>query len=181
MSNKVLIVVDMQNDFVTKGGKLALPHDTTPMIDKMYDYISNFADDGGKIVYTLDTHNKDACEFKTFPRHCVAGTWGANLHPTIAQVMEERNGRMLWKHSFSGKMVSTYLTDTHPNAEFYVVGVCTHICVHDTVSDLVNTFKNKLDILPTVKIVKDLVDDFDPEMAEFSLKRLVNLYGVKLI
>ena len=181
MTQKVLVVVDMQNDFVSKGGSLAIPHDTTPMIDKMYDYISDFADEGGKILYTLDSHNENAAEFNAFPPHCVAGTWGADLHPTIAQAMDERNGGMIWKHSFGGRMLADYLTETYPEVELTFVGVCTHICVHDAVAEVVNTYKNKLDKLPKVTVVKDLVDDFDPEMAQFALTRLERLYGVEAV
>ncbi len=179
-TKKVLVVVDMQNDFVTKGGKLALPHDTTPLINKMYSFISDFCDEGGKVIYTLDTHSDNSREFNMFPKHCVSGTWGARLNSAINQAMEERNGRMLWKHSFSSRVVVDYLYETHPLQEFVFVGVCTHICVHDIITETVNYFKNRANRIPKITIIKDLVDDFDPEMAEFALKRLQNLYGVKV-
>lgn len=179
MNNKVLVVVDMQNDFVTEGGSLALTN-TNTMIAEMYDYITQFKEDGGQIIYTMDTHDKDSCEFESFPAHCVSGTWGHNLHPAIEQAIEETNARMLWKHSFGGPMVSEYLAETHPDADFTVIGVCTHICVHDVVSGLVNTFKNQFNKVPKVTIPKDLVADFDLDMEAAALKRLSNLYGVQV-
>ena len=54
--------------------------------------------------------------------------------------------------------------------EIEVVGVCTSICVMDTVGGLANR-----DYKITVPVKG--VADFDPEMHQFSLKRMEKIYG----
>ena len=85
------------------------------------------------------------------------------------------------KASFNSSDISKYIAMTHKDSEIYVVGVCTHICIHDIVAGIVNEFKNRHDKLPDLKILKDMTGDFDIEMADFALKRLKNLYGVEVI
>ena len=80
-AKKVLFVVDMQNDFVSEGGSLALPYDTTDLVKKIEGFASTFP---GVVVATVDTHDADSVEFsdfnpKGFPKHCVKGTWGHSI------------------------------------------------------------------------------------------------------
>ena len=58
--------------------------------------------------------------------------------------------------------------------EVEVVGVCTSICVMDTVGGLANR-----DYKTTVPVKG--VADFDPEMHQFSLKRMEKIYGADII
>lgn len=53
MSNNVLVVVDMQNDFI--DGSLANPL-AQAIVKKVAKYVAKFE---GLIVFTRDTHNKD--------------------------------------------------------------------------------------------------------------------------
>jgi len=50
------------------------------------------------------------------------------------------------------------------------VGVCTSICVMDTVGGLANRDYN-------ITVPVKGVADFDPEMHQFSLKRMEKIYG----
>lgn len=79
-----LIVVDVQQDFCP-GGALAVPHgdDVVPVINRLLglaDWLT---------VATRDWHPADHCSFKAqggmWPPHCVAGTDGAALHPSLDQ------------------------------------------------------------------------------------------------
>lgn len=62
-SNTALIIVDMQNDFVRKNGKLPVPtaEATIPSIRKLIDKARG---SGALIIYTQDWHMKDDPEFK---------------------------------------------------------------------------------------------------------------------
>ena len=55
---KVLIVVDMQNDFIT--GVLG-NNETVSIVGKVKDYIEHFRknEPDGKIIATLDTHSEN--------------------------------------------------------------------------------------------------------------------------
>jgi nicotinamidase-related amidase len=55
-----------------------------------------------------------------------------------------------------------------------VVGVCTSICVMDTVGGLANRDYK-------INVYKNMVADFDQEMHEISLKRMKNLYGANIL
>jgi len=176
---KALILVDMQNDFVHKEGSLTLPHDTSKLIEDMTQFVKDF---DGMLFFTKDTHNTDACEFKLFPKHCVEDTWGHNIVESLIYAVKDRSHSVINKKSFSDDKVS-YLGDTFMELgieEIHVVGVCTHICVHDVVSGLVNYTKSKYNNTPKFIIHRNLVDDFDQDMSEFALKRLQNLYGVDI-
>lgn len=49
----ILVVVDMQNDFVSGSLK---SKDGDILLDRVVDKVNEF---NGKIIYTLDTHGKD--------------------------------------------------------------------------------------------------------------------------
>jgi len=184
LSNKVLIVVDMQKDFVDPDGALSIPHDTSKLINNITRFIGNFP---GRIFYTLDTHTQDSCEFNNFPPHCISGTPGWALTEKIAKAISRREAyaqepiKRLPKASYSNNQIIEYLADMHSHSEFFIVGVCTHVCVHDIVANLVNEFKNIHNTVPRITIPRDMVDDFDLEMQEFALKRMKNLYGIDVL
>jgi NAD+ synthetase len=79
-----LVVVDMQNDFCP-GGALAVPGG-----DLLAPRIREAAAAAGTVVATRDWHPPDHCSFAAqggpWPAHCVAGTAGAQLHPSVADM-----------------------------------------------------------------------------------------------
>jgi nicotinamidase/pyrazinamidase len=80
---EALVVVDFQNDF-TPGGALAVPHG-----DEIGGRISELLDSGrfGLVIATRDWHPADHGSFRDqggiWPPHCVQGTPGAELHPSL--------------------------------------------------------------------------------------------------
>jgi len=173
----LLIVVDCQKDFLLPDGKLNLGHDTKKLIKDISDFVKGFE---GDVIYTLDSHKKDSCEFKLFPEHCVRDTVGMELVEELKE-SKPNNFYVIEKSSFTDEYIVfliNKLSYREDYSEIHVVGICTHICVHDIISDIVNHYKNEHNITPKVIVHKNLVDDFNPEMAEFALKRLQNLYGV---
>lgn len=187
-----LFIVDCQNDFLLNDGKLNLGHDTSDLRCKIASYAKDFK---GHVVATMDTHNNESCEFKNFPEHCLIHTEGWEL---VAEVMTSLENRkqiipqnndplgedtlaLVFKTSFSGLELFYSITKELLEGEIHITGVCTHVCVHDIVSSIVNFAKEKFNTLPNIIIHKDMVDDFNPEMSEMSLKRLQNLYGITII
>ena len=89
---KVLVVVDMQNDFI--DGALGTK-EAAAIVPKVAEKIRGF---DGEVLYTRDTHEEnylDTQEGKNLPVvHCVKGTRGWELHPEIeALLSEEQIGR----------------------------------------------------------------------------------------
>ena len=75
--NKILIVVDMQNDFITGSLGTAEAREIVP---KVAEKIDNF---DGRIILTKDTHKKDYLstqEGRSLPvEHCIEGTHGHDI------------------------------------------------------------------------------------------------------
>lgn len=80
----VLVVVDVQNDFVT--GSLAVPGGAQ-VIPALNHYIREFTRAGLRIVATRDWHPPRHFSFREqggqWPAHCVAGTQGAAFAPQL--------------------------------------------------------------------------------------------------
>ncbi len=81
-----LIVVDVQNDFADPDGGLSVAGgtDVIPVINAEIEAVLAA---GGKVFYTQDWHPPSTPHFEkdggVWPVHCVAGTWGAELHPDL--------------------------------------------------------------------------------------------------
>ena len=176
MSKKVLVVIDMQKDFLEPDGKLSLGKDTTELKARVAQRMREF---DGDVIATLDTHRENASEFSQFPPHCVKGTDGWFLSDEIAEALEEVGGETIQKYSFAGGAATDLLNSDYDEYEF--VGVCTHICVHDSIAALYHESKEDADVVPTITVRKELVDDFNDEMAEGALKRMETLYNVKVV
>ena len=84
---KVLVVVDMQNDFI--GGALGTK-EAVAIVPKVVEKIRNFE---GRVLFTRDTHKEDYLdtqEGKKLPvAHCIKGTEGWELHPEIEALRKE--------------------------------------------------------------------------------------------
>ena len=107
--------------------------------------------------------------FEKFPVHCLSDTWGGQI---IEELAAEPNEKIISKKRFSG-FYGTELEHVLANAgveEVQVVGVCTSICVMDTVGGLVNRDYK-------VSVPASEVADFNPEAHEYALKRMKQIYG----
>ena len=82
-----LLMVDVQNDFTDPAGSLAVP-DAETILPILNAEIESALGAGALVVYTQDWHPPTTPHFRKdggrWPVHCVAGTWGADLHPDLA-------------------------------------------------------------------------------------------------
>ena len=83
-----LIVVDVQNDFCP-GGALGVAGG-----DRLAERIGEAAQSAGSLVATRDRHPREHCSFAAqggpWPVHCVEGSDGAELHPSVAGLAFDR-------------------------------------------------------------------------------------------
>ena len=170
---KILIVVDMLNDFVHEKGALFFQTgaDIIPAVKKR---IAFHRANESRIIYLSDAHDKDDKEFDIFPPHAIEGTWGASI---IDELAPEKGDVVIPKKRYSG-FYNTNL-DVHTSYaplvdEVEVVGVCTSICVMDTVGGLANR-----DIKTVVPA--DAVADFDPAAHVAALNRMGSIYGANTV
>ena len=133
----ILIVVDMQNDFVT--GALGTP-EAQAIVPKVVEKIKNW---NGKVLYTRDTHHEsylETLEGKHLPvKHCLQGTWGWKLvdevDATITDEMYAEDNSVYDKEAFGSYCLMHDLQKTlfwYSDVEINsitLVGLCTDICV----------------------------------------------------
>ncbi|MDQ0120503.1 MULTISPECIES: isochorismatase family protein [Pseudarthrobacter] len=86
--SRALIIVDVQNDFC-EGGSLAVPGGAA-VAGAISEYLDAHHSEFDHVVATQDwhidpgSHFSDTPDYKeSWPRHCVAGTRGAELHPDL--------------------------------------------------------------------------------------------------
>ncbi len=126
----VLLIVDMQNDFVDPEGALAVPGapETVPMIRTLADR----AREGGVPVwYTQDTHRPGDPEWEIWGEHVAEGSWGWE----IVEELRPREGDRVFPKSRYDGFYGTSL-DHHLRVEgrdhLVVCGTVANICVHYT-------------------------------------------------
>ena len=131
---KILVVVDMQNDFI--DGALGTEEAGT-IVPGVVEKIKSF---DGKVFYTRDTHDAgylDTQEGKKLPVvHCVRGTEGWELHPEIAGLAEDNDiidkpgfGSLELGHKIREYMMTEAVCEQEILESITLVGLCTDICV----------------------------------------------------
>ena len=129
--SKLLIVVDMQNDFI--DGALGTP-EAEKIVDKVGAKINEYDAAGDLVIFTADTHGDNYLETqegKKLPvAHCIYGTKGWEIssrlfHPKDAPIIE--------KNTFGSKELAIMLMELERTGEapkaIELVGLCTDICV----------------------------------------------------
>ena len=126
---KILVVVDIQNDFV--DGALGT-REAVAIIDNAVQKIKNF---DGDIFVTLDTHYENymqTLEGQKLPvPHCIKNTNGWLLNPKIADALKNRNYKTVEKLTFGSTKLPQLIKETigDNQAEITLIGLCTDICV----------------------------------------------------
>ncbi len=173
---KALIVVDMLNDFVHKDGALFFQQGAD-IIESVRKRIEAHRAEENLIIFLCDAHAKDDKEFDRFPPHAIENTTGADIVKEIATAGADY-GHYISKTRYSGfygTALNTKLTFHAPFAEIEVVGVCTSICVMDTVGGLANRDYDNI-VVPL-----NAVADFDNQAHHSALARMGTLYGAEVV
>lgn len=124
-----LIVVDMQNDFVS--GSLG-SKEAVGILKNACKKIESFE---GKVFVTYDTHDNEymeSAEGKKLPvLHCVKGSEGWKLDPQVARVLEGKDYVCVEKPTFGSVELPKLLSEAADGEDFDVmlIGLCTDICV----------------------------------------------------
>lgn len=125
-SKKVLVVVDMQNDFI--DGALGTK-EAVAIVDNVNRKILAYREAGNAIVFTRDTHDENylnTSEGKKLPvPHCIKGTEGWQITSKI-EVADET--KVINKPTFGSLDLAEYI-DTLDVSSIEIIGLCTDICV----------------------------------------------------
>ncbi len=126
MMRKVIVVIDMQNDFIdgalgTKEAQAMLPH-LVAKLEREKDAL---------LIFTQDTHSKNYMETqegRNLPvLHCIKPEKGWEIAPSL-QPFVKKAAAVIEKPAFGSLELPKAVAKLHPD-EVELVGLCTDICV----------------------------------------------------
>ena len=170
--NMCLLVIDMLKDFVEPRGALYVGPRATAIVPRVRELMEEFRRRGEPVIYICDEHDPDDREFERFPPHCVRGTAGAEV---VEELAPGAGDTVLKKRRYSG-FYGTPLGRILQEGGFspvHVAGVCTSICVMETVAGLANRD------IPVV-VHADAVADLTEDDHRYALARMQRLFGARI-
>lgn len=147
--SKILVVIDMQKDFVSGclGSKEAQA--ILPEVEKKVNAFH------GEVVFTRDTHQPDYMQTQEGRKlpvlHCVEGSEGWQLMDGLEQYRKEHGAKVFDKVTFGSRQLGEALEEMNRQEHIEsitFIGVCTDICVISNAM-LVKAF------LPEVPLIVD--------------------------
>ena len=124
---EILIVVDMQNDFI--DGALGTA-EAVAIVEKVREKILGFP---GRVLFTRDTHEEnymDTQEGRKLPvPHCIRSTRGWEITDALADLVTDAP---IDKPTFGSAALGALLLDANaadPISRITLIGLCTDICV----------------------------------------------------
>ena len=169
---KVLVVVDMQNDFIT--GPLGTP-EAQAIVPKVCELIKS---DYDEIFFTEDIHGDDYLythEGRWLPTpHCLVCREGQLRIPEIREILLGKC-HVISKNSFGATLlwpaIKGLQESTFESVTVDICGVCTDICVISNALMLRSYFP-EMDI----RVIKDACAGTDPDMHWEALRVMKNCH-----
>jgi nicotinamidase/pyrazinamidase len=178
-----LVIVDVQNDFADPSGSLSVRGgaEVVPVANLE---VERALAAGSPIVYTQDWHPTHTQHFAqdggTWPVHCVAGTWGAEMFPGL-RVMgpvvrkgtrgEDGYSGFSMRDFSAGMPIPTELDATLSGwgiRRLVIVGLATDYCVLMTALDSVEIGYETAVLLDGVRAVNIAPGDGDAAIAKMA-------------
>lgn len=167
--NKVLIVADMINDFVT--GKLGSDR-ARKIVPNIAALLKKARHQGIPVIYLNDAHTSTDKELDIWGEHAMKGTWGSEIIP---ELKPEKNDIVIEKKWYSG-FVDTQLPEILKKIgadTLILTGVSTDICIQNSVASAY--FSGYRTIVPS-----DCTASINEEAYEISLKYMKNIFGTEI-
>ena len=171
-TKKILLVIDVQNDFITGALKNEAAIARLPNIVKLLK-----TEKFDEVHVTMDTHEKnylETLEGQKLPvEHCINGTWGWHMPEEVKKTKAIQNAEIYKKPTFGSTWMASHLAATltwdnittfPTDYEFTIVGFCTDICVVSNALMLRAHFPNS-----KITVRKDCVAGVTPETNEAAL------------
>lgn len=155
-----LIVIDIQNDFLS-GGSLAVP-EGDQVIPVLNGYIDQFSNRQLPVLVTRDWHPAKHCSFirqgGPWPEHCIAGSKGAefavDLHlPVSAKIFSKATEAGQEDYSDFANPTFKEQLDNMEASRLFIGGLATDYCVLNTVLDALNYHYQVLLLMDAIRAV----------------------------
>ena len=182
---RALIIVDVQPTFC-EGGALGVEGGNA-VAERIADFVTENADEYELLVTTQDWHVNPGSHFSdtpdfvdTWPKHGVAGTANAQLHPALADLAPDasvKKGQYAAAYSGfegvddAGVGLDQLLKDAGVDS-LDIVGLALSHCVRDTALDAASKGYQ-------VRVLTNLTEPVSPELGEAAKAKLVEA-GVEL-
>ena len=182
---RALIIVDVQPTFC-EGGALGVEGGNA-VAERIADFVTENADEYELLVTTQDWHVNPGSHFSdtpdfvdTWPKHGVAGTANAQLHPALADLNADasvKKGQYTAAYSGfegvddAGVGLDQLLKDAGVDS-LDIVGLALSHCVRDTALDAASKGYQ-------VRVLTNLTEPVSPELGEAAKAKLVEA-GVEL-
>jgi nicotinamidase-related amidase len=161
-----LVVVDMQNDFVSAGGALQVP-DAAATVPVIAGLVRRFRAAGGRLVFTQDTHRAGDPEFAIWPVHAVEGSLGWEIVEPLAPLPDDTVLTKPRYDAFYGTPLDHLLRQWGVTT-LVICGTVANICVHYTAASAALRWYD-------VVIPRDAVSALDPFDLASSLRQTTAL------
>ncbi len=167
-----LLIIDMLNDFIDERGSLVVPG-ASRIVPRIRQLLDDARMQGIPVIFVADSHSEDDREFRFWPAHAIAGTWGGEVIPELAPQPGEPVIRKRRYSAFFGTDLDLYLRE-HGISKLYLTGVLTNICVYATALDA--AMRNY-----QVAVFKDAVASLHEETDAFIFRQLDEVLQAELI
>ncbi len=131
--HSAFLITDMLNDFVEEGGTLVVP-DAKRIIPFLKEILEDARQQGIPVIYINDSHLEDDHEFRFWPAHAVADTWGGEVIAELAPIPGEHTILKRRYSAFFETGLDMLLRELVVQ-KIYLAGVMTNICVYSTAMD----------------------------------------------
>jgi nicotinamidase/pyrazinamidase len=177
----VLLVVDVQNDFLP-GGSLAVPggDEVIPVLNH---YLALFQTQGLPIFATRDWHPPHHCSFQAqggpWPVHCVVGTKGAEFAPGLhlppSTIVISKAKSLDWDaySGFEGTDLDSQLRRAGVK-RLFVGGLATDYCILNTVKDALTLGYQVVHLLDATRTV-----NVHPENGHRAIEEMAHLGAIQ--
>jgi nicotinamidase-related amidase len=167
-----LLIIDMLNDFIEDKGSLVVPG-AKRIVPRIREVLETARRNGIPVIYITDRHRPDDREFRHWPPHAVAGTWGSRVIEDLAPLDTEYVVPKRRYSAFFGTDLDLLLRELGAN-KLYLTGVLTNICVYATALDAgMRDYR--------VAVIRDGVASLSEETDRFILQQLQEVLKAEVL
>jgi nicotinamidase-related amidase len=161
MDRSAVIVIDLANDFVYKGGVIAdaggaaYQERAQAILEPLARLLRAARNAGVTVIYTTDAHTADDSELRKWPPHAMKGTWNAEIASAVAP---QPGDVVLEKHTYSPFLSTDIEAILRERGirRLYITGLHTDCCARHTSGD---AFQKGFDLVWVTDVLQAFTDE----------------------